>query len=649
MKSKNKYCTLLVIIASFSIVIPVSDEYTSLDGIECSNEGGFYSGGSFILSDYGFDSGAIESVDIDLDGDYDIIAGRNNGSVYIFKNPGDSWENWEYYEIGDGGWDIEQIRTGDLDKDGDYDIVTSDYNGRIYLWENNGSIWVNNWTDRYEQIYDSSGKYVLELADMDGDGYLDIIAGGFTLGIEILDNDKTPFEGSWSAVEILTGYGYYAIGLDDVDEDGDLDIAASQSNSDNIYIFENEGKPWSSWSGNKIGDAGDDGDSESVHSYYFIDMDDDTDLDLLTGCNNYNLTWWENDGTPHSGTWTSHWLGDSDGQIKGIDMLDFDLDGELEIITHDSYESIYVWDYNGGNYDKIYIGEKYSYRSPVDVVDLDDDDDLDIVTMGYTNGLRSWKNVLPAFKNGYVTPDYGNSDTLFTFNVEYESYENIEVDITLEINGKEYLMSKTNPSDNNYLDGVDYTFSLNGLEQGIAEYMFSAESTDGIGAIGDNKTHYGPIIYSGSQTPDDTDGDGIANSNDDFPNNPNEWNDNDGDGIGDNTDTDDDGDGYLDSTDDFPFDNTEWNDNDNDGIGDNEDTDDDNDGILDSDDNYPFDSQNSIADNLNTIMIIAFGCVGILSFAIIINSVLNFVTTRRQFNASFRKDVPEELPDRKGK
>ncbi|MFH0816457.1 MAG: putative Ig domain-containing protein [Methanobacteriota archaeon] len=44
----------------------------------------------------------------------------------------------------------------------------------------------------------------------------------------------------------------------------------------------------------------------------------------------------------------------------------------------------------------------------------------------------------------------------------------------------------------------------------------------------------------------DTDGDGVPDPDDAFPDNPNEWKDTDGDGIEDNADTDDDGDGYLD-------------------------------------------------------------------------------------------------------
>ena len=132
----------------------------------------------------------------------------------------------------------------------------------------------------------------------------------------------------------------------------------------------------------------------------------------------------------------------------------------------------------------------------------------------------------------------------------------------------------------------------------------------------------------------DVDRDGVANENDSFPVDEREWNDSDGDGIGDNADPDadadsdgvvnaedafpydlvasldSDGDGFPDAwnsaapsdlieatslqLDAFPRDATENIDSDNDGIGDNGDLDDDGDGILDPQDAFPLDNTESL-------------------------------------------------------
>lgn len=108
----------------------------------------------------------------------------------------------------------------------------------------------------------------------------------------------------------------------------------------------------------------------------------------------------------------------------------------------------------------------------------------------------------------------------------------------------------------------------------------------------------------------DDDNDGVADEDDAFPLEPEEWEDKDGDLIGDNLDADVDGDGVGDDLnengtpdyremdldgdgvpraqavpwDAFPLDPKEWRDTDGDGIGDNADTDDDGDGFSDAED-----------------------------------------------------------------
>lgn len=122
----------------------------------------------------------------------------------------------------------------------------------------------------------------------------------------------------------------------------------------------------------------------------------------------------------------------------------------------------------------------------------------------------------------------------------------------------------------------------------------ASEQTDTDGdRIGDNKD-------------EDDDNDGYLDENDIFPLDSMEWEDSDEDGIGNNEDEDDDNDGLsdkdeeragtdpllndsdddgvLDGEDDFPTDPSEQYDYDGDGLGDNVDEDDDNDGLLDEED-----------------------------------------------------------------
>ncbi len=102
----------------------------------------------------------------------------------------------------------------------------------------------------------------------------------------------------------------------------------------------------------------------------------------------------------------------------------------------------------------------------------------------------------------------------------------------------------------------------------------------------------------------DTDGDGVIDGADVFPDDPSEWSDTDEDGTGDNADMDDDNDGFPDINDAFPLDSSEWSDDDGDGVGNNSDVfptdnsewaDSDVDGIGDNADLYNFPELTSVS------------------------------------------------------
>ena len=97
-------------------------------------------------------------------------------------------------------------------------------------------------------------------------------------------------------------------------------------------------------------------------------------------------------------------------------------------------------------------------------------------------------------------------------------------------------------------------------------------------------------VFSANNENEDSDGDGIPDSDDAFPLDPNESLDTDGDGVGDNADSDDDGDGVSDYGDAFPTNPGESLDSDGDGVGNNADLDDDGDGYDDTDDLFPLDA-----------------------------------------------------------
>jgi serine protease len=144
---------------------------------------------------------------------------------------------------------------------------------------------------------------------------------------------------------------------------------------------------------------------------------------------------------------------------------------------------------------------------------------------------------------------------------------------------------------------------------GVADDLdaFPNDPTEWEDSDGDGRGDNSDIFPDDPGEWEDSDGDGRGDNSDVFPDDPGEWEDSDGDGRGDNSDVfpddpgeweDSDGDGYGDNSDEFPNDSSEWEDSDGDGYGDNSDRfpgdpgewlDTDGDGVGDNTDAYPFD------------------------------------------------------------
>lgn len=120
-------------------------------------------------------------VDIDADGDLDLFTSPDNGGLNFFRNVGDhahpqyEWITDRFASIyaGTGGtpcW-------GDLDADGDFDLLIGRDSQPIYLFKNNGTA-SSVQLDPIGALHDSAGSLVQgfrpELADLDGDKDLDL-------------------------------------------------------------------------------------------------------------------------------------------------------------------------------------------------------------------------------------------------------------------------------------------------------------------------------------------------------------------------------------------------------------------------------------------------------------------------------------------
>ncbi|MBP7962183.1 MAG: VCBS repeat-containing protein, partial [Caldilineaceae bacterium] len=85
-------------------------------------------------------------------------------------------------------YSVSSVAVGDMDGDGKLDIVSAGGNGDIMIWQNNGTPFADGWNS---QLVGSHTGPVTSVAvgDLDGDGDLDIVSGGWDNNVNVWRND----------------------------------------------------------------------------------------------------------------------------------------------------------------------------------------------------------------------------------------------------------------------------------------------------------------------------------------------------------------------------------------------------------------------------------------------------------------------------
>jgi FG-GAP-like repeat len=300
-----------------------------------------------------------------------------------------------------------QPRFADMDADGDMDMILGSTSDKPLFLTNTGTTSYPRFT-YIEDLFSAVSSLDAEMAvayDIDADGDLDLITGGYS-GIQLYLNTGNAIAGLFTkSNDFFNGLSTGSnpiIDMGDIDNDGDLDMVVGLSESGQVKVYTNQGSNTAAsfleTSSQVLGDIG-------IYAYpVFCDPDNDGDLDILCGRDDYNFTYFKNTGSVSSASWSVNssvfsGLG-GDSYFNSPAMVDINGDNKEDLIYGNYAGPLTYFSNTGSTISPTWTENTTLFGGVIDVgsastpffVDKDGDGDLDMVTGTQMGDIKLYRN-----------------------------------------------------------------------------------------------------------------------------------------------------------------------------------------------------------------------------------------------------------------
>lgn len=303
-------------------------------------------------------------------------------SIMLLAGPAMAQINWTMHDIDtnmDGAWGLD---VADMDGDGDLDMVCCSINSDDVAWyENDGS---QNFT-KYLISGNFNGGKCVKAVDIDGDGDIDVVGAAQGTSYDGLIN-WWENDGNMNFSEHLITSDFpnaYWVDAGDIDLDGYVDITGVANWDGRISWWQNNGSQnFMQFPVNS--------DFPYPYSVEIVDLDHDDDMDMVGGAAYDDISWFENNG---SQVFTKHDVSHRDSCFgTSISAVDMDGDGDLDVLGNDLWFHNVLWFENDGNQNfSERVVEPIFYGCwNINAADMDHDGDMDVVGAAWRDSAVTW-------------------------------------------------------------------------------------------------------------------------------------------------------------------------------------------------------------------------------------------------------------------
>lgn len=394
--------------------------------------------------------------DIDGDGDFDLLIGRDLASLVYFKNTGTMtnpvWtSNTTTFAPVEATTYWKNPTFSDLDRDSDFDLLYGTSDGTLFFYENTGTPTLPQfqYNPNYFAVVRIAGNAATaSLVDFDNDGDMDLISGDWLGRFQYFRNDGSSggprFTKTTASFSSLDVGSYSSPVFVDVDRDGDKDIVSGALDG-MVYCYINTG---SGFTQNTIIFSGIDVGWRSAPT--FVDIDADGDFDMLVGAEDAPLLqFYRNDGGNTFVPDNSLITGVSSVRDGHPTFVDLDRDGDYDLIIggingrllyylNAGTPTAPAWFRNDAMVSDVVVRQD---AAPA-FADMDADGRADVIVGEYNGNFSYYRNQIPtsvsntaplpktfALDQNYPNP--WNSSTTIRYSLPYSSFVTLSVYNTL--------------------------------------------------------------------------------------------------------------------------------------------------------------------------------------------------------------------------